>query len=276
MKTSREIANYHRVDELGGLEVLSARYEQQTFSRHTHAGYTLGVIDQGAQRFLRNGANHIAPQDSIILVNHDEVHDGHSASEGGWSYKAIYPLPEQLQLIRSEAGLSDTGSLYFREPVVHDPELAGLLRQALHSLQHSANRLERETLLYGALLKLMQRHGKERRALEEPAAARNRIELVRNFLHDQPAADISLQELANLAGINSCHLVRQFQRYYGLPPHAYQIQLRVRLAQRLIRSGHRLMDAALDAGFTDQSHLNRHFKKTLGVTPGQYARQQSH
>lgn len=273
MKNDTEYANYRITEELGGLEILDATYEHQNFSRHSHEGYTVGIIENGAQRFLRNGANHVAPQDSIILVNHDEVHDGHSASDGGWSYKAIYPLPDQLTLISQEAGINLGGSVYFSDPVVHDPELAGLLRLALHSLYHSDNRLLRETLLYSALLKLIERHGKSQNELAEPAQAKARMALVKSFLDDKPQEDISLEELARLAGVSAFHLVRQFQKYYGLPPHAYQIQSRIRLSKRLIQQGYTLTDAALKAGFHDQSHLSRHFKRTVGITPGHYARQ---
>ncbi len=65
----------------------------------------MGVIERGAQSFYRTaGGNHIAPQDSIILVNADEVHTGHSAVEGGWAYKAMYPLPEQFATVAKEIG----------------------------------------------------------------------------------------------------------------------------------------------------------------------------
>ena len=104
-KRSKEKAEYKITEELGGLETLNAEYEKQNFSRHSHEGYTLGVIEQGAQRFYRTGGHHIAPQDAIILVNADEVHSGHSATEGGWAYRAMYPLPEQLAKITQELSL---------------------------------------------------------------------------------------------------------------------------------------------------------------------------
>ncbi|WP_299178564.1 AraC family transcriptional regulator [uncultured Neptuniibacter sp.] len=273
MKNEQEIARYRTVDELGGLETLSASYHRQNFSRHTHEGYTVGIIEQGAQRFLRNGSNHVAPQDSIILVNHDEVHDGHSASEGGWTYQAIYPLPEQLQQVRHEAGLSDTGSIYFSDPVIHDPELAQLLRLTFDQLHQSDNRLLRETLLYSALLKLMQRHGREHREIREPINSKSNLALVHSFLREHPAADISLDDLAVLSGLSTYHLIKQFKRIYGLPPHAFQIQARIRLAKNLLQQGCSLLEAALNAGFHDQSHFNRHFKRALGITPGQFLQQ---
>ena len=92
-----EFADYHHVQELGGLEMLRASYQQTQFSKHTHAGYCIGLIDEGAQAFLRTGSQHIAPQGDIILVNADEVHTGSSAVESGWRYRAIYPTPEMMQ-----------------------------------------------------------------------------------------------------------------------------------------------------------------------------------
>ena len=67
----REQVHYLHLKELGGLEMLSAQYYQQTFSRHVHEGFCIGVIEDGAQRFFRTGAHHVAPKGDIILVNPD-------------------------------------------------------------------------------------------------------------------------------------------------------------------------------------------------------------
>lgn len=89
----REQADYLHVRELGGLELLKAHYHQTQFSKHTHEGYCIGVIEEGAQSFFRTGQLHVAPKGDIILVNADEIHTGSSAVESGWRYRAIYPTP---------------------------------------------------------------------------------------------------------------------------------------------------------------------------------------
>ncbi|EEX40141.1 L-rhamnose operon transcriptional activator RhaR [Vibrio furnissii CIP 102972] len=257
-------------DELGGIELLDAQYETQNFSRHSHEGYTIGVIERGAQRFYRTGGNHVAPQDSIILVNADEVHTGHSAVEGGWAYKAMYPVPEQFEAISRELGNSGYGTPYFPEAVVHDPELASQFRLVFDTLEKSDNRLLRETLVYASLVKLMARHGKTPPKPVEMSKAQQQLTLVKTFLDDFPQADVSLEELAKLAGISPFHLVRAFQKQFGFPPHAYQIQARLRYARTLLKAGHSISDTAQECGFHDQSHLHRHFKKAMGITPKQY------
>ncbi|ACA87409.1 AraC family transcriptional regulator [Shewanella woodyi] len=270
--TQKEVAEFTHVKELGGIELLSASYHKQNFSRHSHEGYTVGVIESGAQRFYRTGGNHIAPQNSIILVNADEVHNGCSAAENGWSYRAMYPLPEQFSQLNQELGLASKGAPYFPEPVVYDKPMAEMLRMMFHTLDTSDNRLLRETLLYSAMMKLISRHSRTKAEPSKPAAAQTQLLLVKEFLDDYPSIDISLEELATLAGLSPFYLIKQFQKKYGLPPHAYQIQSRIRLAKQKIKEGYKLMDVALECGFHDQSHLSRHFKRTMGVTPGKYAK----
>jgi len=271
MANSTEHAEYRYVTELGGIETLDARYQHQNFANHTHEGYTIGVVESGAQRFYRSGGDHIAPKESIILVNADDVHNGSSAAEGGWAYKALYPLPDQFAQIRDELELKVNGAPYFPSPVVQDKQLSEVIRMTLHTLMTSENRLLRESLLYTSMVQLMLRHSKVRAELKEQARAYPQLELVKSFLDDQPTSDVSLEDMANLCGLSPFYLLRQFQDRFGLPPHAYQIQARLRVVKKLIRQGMRLSDVALEAGFHDQSHMHRHFKKTFGITPGQYA-----
>lgn len=269
---NKEIATFKIAQELGGLELLDAKYEKQNFSRHSHEGYTIGVIEKGAQQFFRTGGNHIAPQNSIILVNADEVHNGHSATEGGWEYKAMYPVPEQFQTLGQELGSPNIALPYFPQPVVYDPELASQLRLVFETLEKSDNRLLRETLVYGTLIKLASKHSTHRAPLKESTKAQRQLQLVKEFLEDFPQTDVSLEELAKLAGLSPFHLLREFQKQFGFPPHAYQIQQRLRMAKKLLKQGQSISDVAQECGFHDQSHLHRHFKKAMGVTPGQYLR----
>lgn len=272
-RNNSEKAEFTLAQELGGIELLDASYQKQNFSRHSHEGYTVGVVDTGALKFFRTGSNHLAPQNSIILVNADEVHNCCSATENGWSYRAMYPLPEQFTSINQELGLASTGAPYFPDAVVDDKPMADMLRMTFMTLKESDNRLLRESLVYSTMIKLMVRHSKHKGEHQTQASARPQLALVKQFLDDQANANISLEELAVLAGLSPFYLIKQFQRTFGLPPHAYQIQARVRLAKKLIRCGNKLLDVAQACGFHDQSHLNRHFKRTMGITPGQYAKE---
>ena len=115
--------------------------------------------------------------------------------------------------------------------------------------------------------------------LEEPSAptagsdaALSAAERVRECLHDDTSGTIDLATLAKQVGVSRYQALRLFKRRYGLPPHTYQLSVRLALAQKALREGHPPVQVAAQYGFVDQSHLTRHFKRLLGVTPAQYAR----
>jgi AraC-like DNA-binding protein len=100
----------------------------------------------------------------------------------------------------------------------------------------------------------------------EPGVVRK----ARDLLHSRFAERVTLDELAKEAQVSTHYLLRSFTRAVGLPPHAYQTHLRVAQARRLLEKGLSLSSVASQVGFADQSHLSRHFRRTLGFTPGAY------
>lgn len=109
----------------------------------------------------------------------------------------------------------------------------------------------------------------ESRTVDLRAAAAARLY---DRLQVDAAQRTDLATLADLVGLSRFQALRAFKRQYGLPPQAYQLRLRLSLAQRALREGTPPARVAAEFGFTDQSHLTRHFKKALGVTPASYAR----
>ena len=273
-KTIRsEVANYSTVGVLGGLEVVNAKYHHQNFSKHVHEGYTVAVIERGAQRFYRTGGNHLAGENSIILVNADDVHTGQSATEGGWSYRALYPTPEQFEWVCRDVFKDSRVAPYFPEAVVDDSIAAKQLRLLFDCLTDKNNTLYLETTLYAFMTGLVLRHSKDRKKPTESANSKPALSLVRDYIHDHYNRNITLEELARLGGMSPFHMLRQFKKANGLAPHQYQIQVRVKNVQRLLKAGMPAAMAATECGFHDQSHLNNHFKKVLGTTPVRYQKQ---
>jgi AraC-like DNA-binding protein len=91
-------------------------------------------------------------------------------------------------------------------------------------------------------------------------------------LHENFNQLVSLDELAALTKLSRFHLVRAFALHTGIPPHAYQLRLRIERACVLLRAGVTAAEAATQVGFADQSHFTRHFKRIWCITPAQYAR----
>ncbi|HEV2508354.1 AraC family transcriptional regulator [Bosea sp. (in: a-proteobacteria)] len=107
--------------------------------------------------------------------------------------------------------------------------------------------------------------------LAEPASPGIRRALSHIERHFTEA--LYLDDLASLAGLSVCRFVTVFRRQVGLTPHRFVCRERVRYARALLADGVPAAQAALEAGFFDQSHLSRHFKSVYGVTPGRYLRE---
>src|ERR1700730_705909 len=100
--STHEQAKFWRDTTLSNLELLRATYVTHTFAPHTHEGYVIGVVEQGAEQFQYRRKKHVAPTGSIVLINPGEMHTGSSATEDGWTYRTFYPSTELLQQAASQ------------------------------------------------------------------------------------------------------------------------------------------------------------------------------
>lgn len=270
-----EFARLWRDEQLGGLELLRARYVTFAFAPHFHDTYAIGITESGAQAFSNGrGRNTLMPAGSVALVHPGEVHTSRSGADGGWAYRMLYPSAELLQRAASEVAGRPRPLPDFRSPVIEDEFVAGLVRRLHNALEDpSTPALERESRLTWMLAQLVARHADSRTEPRRVAALPNTVRAMRDFLHESHAENVTLQQLVDLVQLSRFHLLRLFRDTVGLPPHAYLTQVRVHRAQDLLRDGLPIADVAHQVGFYDQSHLTRHFKPIVGLTPGQYQRE---
>lgn len=158
---------------------------------------------------------------------------------------------------------------HWRALAVDDEDLFAAQRR-LHAGLEGEGPVDVRAALRQIVALALERHGDRR-----PHAGRGlRRELatVRDHLRARLASNVTLDELAALDGISKYHLAHMFTDAFGVPPHAYQILLRVNAARALLDAGVAIAEASARVGFADQAHLGRHFKKAFSVTPGQYLR----
>ena len=258
------------VPDLPGLQLLRASFRTRTFPRHSHEGYGVGVIEQGALGFYYRGENVVAPAGRINTVNPDEVHTGQAAAEGGWTYRMFYFSADLLQQMGEEVFGRPVSLPFFTAGVIEDPDLAGLIRQAHSQLSDPRTaRLEKETLWLTMVSRLIVRHTYDPPTLGRAGREEASIRRVIDFLDAHFAQDLSVGALAAVACLSPYHFIRVFARQTGLTPHAWLMQLRARKAKALLDQGLPIADVAAQTGFSDQSHLTKTFKRILGYTPGQ-------
>jgi AraC-like DNA-binding protein len=147
------------------------------------------------------------------------------------------------------------------------------LRQVFRVLRPGPSALEIQTAMTEFACAVATDLLEESRAGTEIVNSASRVaERVRECLHFDPSATLDLSTLARHAGVSRFQALRMFKLRYGLPPHTYQLSVRLALAQKALREGQQAAEVAAQYGFFDQSHLTRHFKRLFGVTPAQYAR----
>jgi len=268
--------------ETPGMQLMRASFKTQTFARHSHEGYGVGVIEAGALGFSYRGAGLVAPQGAVNTVNPDEAHTGHAAATDGWTYRMFYFSPDFLQGLAQDIAGTRVPLPFFTSGVIHDPGLAALLLRTHALFAQPADepaapdvRLARDTLLLAAFAQLLDRHSYERPPLQKAGQEHAAVARVKEYLRCRLDADaslpnLSLADLARVACLSPHHFIRVFSRHTGLTPHAWLMQLRARKAQALLRQGAAIADAAAQAGFADQSHLTKAFKRLLGYTPGHF------
>ncbi len=266
-----ETVKLWRLPELGHVEMLRAVYRTQTFSRHSHEGFALGVIERGALGFYYRGENVVAPAGAVNLANPDEPHTGHAATDEGWAYRMFYFDASVLQQAASRLADRNAALPFFQSGVLQDDHLAAIIHR-LHRDFESAGlaRLEMESRFLNLLTLLVSRHADAPPTPGVFGPEPRRIHRAREYIHARYQDDLSLEELSSVAGLSPFHFLRVFRNAVGLPPHAYLMQVRIGEAKRLLTEGRSIASAAVETGFADQSHLTRCFKRITGVTPGHY------
>ena len=249
---------------IDGIEAVTAD-TSHSFARHTHDTYGIGIVERGAQKSASGRGMVEAQAGNTITVNPGEVHDGAPLGDAPRAWRMLYLQPA-IVAAAAEDIFEGRPREEFHAPVLSDSGTAGLVFAALAALTDRAStplgRDERLLLLLAAVLR---ERTPRREGTAAPAVAR-----ARERLDAMPADAITLEELAVVSGLARFRLLRDFARITGLTPHAYLLQRRTELARRLIATGLPLAEAAVEAGFADQSHMTRNFTRRYGYTPGTY------
>ena len=271
MAGSGERARHWRYTELPGVDLLRARYIRKTFVRHTHENFVIAAIADGAEVFHHGGSDVYAGAGALALVNPDTPHTGRAGVPEGWRYGAVYPSPDVVAAIAAET-TSIRRTPGFVSPVLDDPYTVGLVHQVLRAADEG-NALAADTLLRVAVTRLLRLNGGSLPQRAVPTAGGRVAARARAVLEDRMADPPTLEQLAGDLGTSPFALLRAFRGTYGMPPHTWLTDARVRRARQLLDAGTAPAEAAVAVGFTDQPHLNRHFARIVGVPPGAYQRE---
>jgi len=256
---------------LAGVTLLGGEGLRQRFSRHTHEEYAVGVVTSGVLGFQYLGSTHLAGQGEINLVVPDEAHTGHPALGEHWSYRMFYVEPQCVRDVAAQIGQPSGGLPFFAAGVLRDPHLANrILSLHVDICGQQLSPLETESRWMSLLVNWLQRHAEQCRNSIPVFRHVRAAERVREIIEDEWERKPTLRELSRAVQLSPFQILRAFARRYGMPPHAYLVQRQLREAKSLLDRGYSVAATACGAGFADQSHLHRHFKRAWGMTPGEY------
>jgi AraC-like DNA-binding protein len=269
---STERARHWRHADLPGVDLLRARYVAKTFAPHTHDSFVIAAVCEGVEAFHHRGTLERAGPGTIALINPDTPHTGHAGVPEGWRYRVLYPQPDLVDEIARDM-TAIRGGAGFSAVVVEDPRAARMVAE-VHRAAEEDDALTADSLLRLTIAHLLRRYGGERARTAVVAGAGSRTAArARDVLMARMAAPPTLAELAAELGTSPFALLRAFRASYGMPPHTWLTDARVRRARYLLDSGAAPAWAAAEVGFTDQPHLTRHFTRIIGVPPGAYQRE---
>lgn len=268
--TEREKTTFWRAKRFRDMECMAATFVTHEFAPHAHDTFSIGAIEAGCQISTIRGAREFTGPGALYLLNPGETHDGAPGVREGYRYRMIYPEIDLLAgILQDVTGRSFQGTPGFSRQLLLDRELAAEFQRAHRMVESGADQLLAEEAMYGVLARMFGRYGS---VIISPPAATGRTGAgrARDYLAANCQSEIGLEELAGVAGLSRAHLIRAFRREFFITPHAFQTDMRVRQARRLLRGGASPSDAALECGFADQAHLTRHFKARTGVTPAAF------
>lgn len=241
-------------------EVFHATMTGHAYPAHTHDTWTVLLVDEGCVVYDLDRHARTSPSRRVSLLPPHVTHDGRSARPGtSFRKRVLYLdgdwLPEPM-----------TGASVDR-PVVPRRDALALVDDLHAALGREEDAWQAESLLL-ALRDVVTEPGvlPAQRPSDPPTAA-----ALRELLDAHVVEGITIDEASRVLGQPATHVARAFTRAYGIAPHRYLVGRRVDQARRLLLMGVPAAEAAVRSGFWDQAHLTRHFRRTVGTTPGRYA-----
>jgi AraC-like DNA-binding protein len=262
--SARDAAEFRRPAHRAGVELYRAHIVDHAFEPHAHEGLGVGAIDAGVERFRYRGGEHLAPADSLVLMNAGELHTGQAASPQGWRYRMLYIEPAAVEAVTGDRGW------HFPQAVQHDAQRARRVGRLLAQLWQADEPLAFDSLLATLLFELRV-HARVGRAPAAEGALR--FAPVVEYLRAHLAERLTLEQLAAVAGLSPFHFLRRFKAQFHATPQQMLMALRVLDAKRRLAAGELPAAAAAAAGLADQAHLTRALARRYGVTPGLYRAQ---
>ena len=272
-EVSQDGVSLHRIwrrDE-NGLELQRGRrVSSYQLVPHFHDEYQLMFVHEGSREIRFGRDSRVFGAGALTVVNPGEAHSTRCGGELGSSFRTMHlPVAFLMEAVDTLGKHTASEPLFRFE--VPGPSTARSFLMAHLACEFRHDSLRADDLLVDFVSNLIDNSELQGRPPRGRFVDRE-VRLAREYIDGHFAREFTLDELAAAAGISKFHLVRKFKRAMRMPPHAYQIRIRLKYAKHLLAQGMPIKKVAAEAGFADASHLGRWFRQIVGFTPAYYQR----
>ena len=265
MKNETRIVKY---DTDLKIEAYNFQGIMQKFPNHFHEHYVIGFIEKGQRHLSCKGKEYIIEPGDLLIFNPHDNHTCEQIDGQTLDYRCLNIAVETMQ----KAALEITGKNFlpsFTEQVIFHSELVELLKELHLVIMREEKSFQKEELFFFLLEQLIAEYTQQETTAPQLELS-TEVNVICNFLEENYAENISLQDLCHLTGLSKYYLLRSFTRQKGISPCSYLETIRIAKAKVLLEQGVLPIEAAMQTGFTDQSHFSNFFKRFIGLTPKQY------
>ncbi|MFM0168803.1 AraC family transcriptional regulator [Paraburkholderia sediminicola] len=267
---SASAPRFWRNDALPFIEVRSIEDGRDVcYAKHSHETFSIGAVTGGRSEYLNRHAREWIGAGVVVMMNPDDVHACNPVADERWSYRMMHVDVAWLTGLQHELGFSENHAFRaFSQTMTTDAELFGGLNR-LHAIlvDNDADTLRKQS---AAITFFSEVQNRLNPAVLPAHDASRQLTRAAEFIDENCTQSLKLEDICEAADLSASHLIRAFKQRYGMTPHAYLVNRRIQYSRAQLRRGRVIADVALDAGFADQAHLQRIFKRLVAATPGQY------
>ena len=261
---------FWRDDALPFIEVRSIEDGRDVcYAKHSHETFSIGAVTGGRSEYLNRHAREWIGAGAVVMMNPDDVHACNPVADERWSYRMMHVDVAWLTGLQHELGFSENHAFRaFSQTMTTDAGLFNGLNR-LHAIlvDGEADMLRKQSAATSFFSEVQNTLNP---AVVPDHDASRQLTRAAEFIAENCTRSLKLEDICEAAGLSASHLIRAFRRRYGMTPHAYLINRRIQYSRAQLRRGRVIANVALDAGFADQAHLQRTFKRLVAATPGQY------
>jgi AraC-like DNA-binding protein len=241
------------------------------YAKHSHETFSIGAVTGGRSQYLNRHAREWIGAGAVVMMNPDDVHACNPVAGERWSYHMLHVDVGWFTKLQHELGFNENHAFRaFSQIVTLDTALFDGLNRLCSILTGSD--VDMDTLRkQSAVITFFSNVQQTLNPASLPEHETNgQLARAAEFIAENCTQALKLDDVCEAAGLSASHLIRAFKQRYGMTPHAYLINRRIQYSRAQLRRGAPIADVALDAGFADQAHLQRTFKRLVAATPGQY------